>query len=101
MSKPSNHVEYRGWRIRVETTLGFLTLELIVSSMVLSGLAIAAPRFQGLLIGALVIIVIGLAALVSYLAICHQGALLDTRYEMRNRNSSSKKRSSSEPGSQE
>ncbi len=52
----------------METPLGFFAAALIVSSVVLGGLAVALPRFQGRLVVALVVVLIGLPLLVAYLA---------------------------------
>jgi hypothetical protein len=92
MSNKSNHVEYRGWRVRVETALGFYVLDLLVSATVFGGLALAIPRFQGFLLGALVVTVNGRAALVAYLAVRHRPALLGTHPENDVRRNSAKKK---------
>jgi hypothetical protein len=69
MTNKPDRIEYRGWRLRVGTPLGFFTFALVFSAPVLYKLALDAPQFQGLIVGALVVLILGLPLLVAYLSI--------------------------------
>ncbi len=76
MANRPDQIEYRGWRVKVETPLGFFALVLFVAGFVLSGLALRIPRFQGLLVKAVIAVVLGLPLLVALLMV-HSSTPLD------------------------
>src|SRR5688500_7862365 len=97
MAKPTDQINYRGWRVGVSTPLGFFALVLLVTVPTLASLAVAADALRGLLIVALIGIPLGLVAVVAFLAVYHPGALDGTKATKRTRRPTKVPRRTAQP----